>query len=294
MVGDANAAIALLVSIVLGVVLASGAPVAAWLIFNSLAAKRSLRWRALAAKFELAEFKRSPQAIVTMVVGAASLLWLGTSVLLGFSLLAEVVSLPLFLAVALFGLRFFVRFKVERRRARFLDQLEMALRLMSSGIRVGLSLPQAMNHITTEMEDPSRTEFYRIVASTRIGTTTADALDDLAVRLPSSETQMLARVVRVQAQTGGSLSTILDHLAETIKDRRRIARKINALTAEGRMGALVLEALPIGVGAFIIATQPKMGHALMGTLIGHFVIALVIVLEGLAVWSLNKMLQVTA
>ena len=293
MVGSQSAALALLVTLAVAFVLAIGAVIASWSILHSMAARQTLRWRTLAATFEIAEMKRPPQITITIVVGCACVVWLLAVLGLGLGLLMELVLFPIFNGLALSGLRFFLGFKAGRRRAKFLDQLEMALRLISSGIRVGLSLPQAMNHITTEMHDPARTEFYRIVGQTRIGTSTADALDDLAVRLPSSETKMLARVIRVQAQTGGSLSTILDHLAETIKDRRRIARKINALTAEGRMGALVLEALPIGVGMFIVVTQPKMGHALVSTLIGHVVIGFVIVLEGLAVYTLNKMLQVT-
>ncbi|GAC1589823.1 MAG: hypothetical protein NVS3B28_16240 [Candidatus Velthaea sp.] len=273
-------------------VLALAGTLGCWLMLASMAARRTLRWRAMTAAFELADFKQSPQTIVTVVFAGAAAAWFLSSLALGMGFLSELFFFPVFTGTALFALRYFVRFKARRRSAKFLDQLEMALRLMSSGIRVGLSLPQAMNHITTEMEDPARIEFFRIVGQTRIGTSTADALDDLSERMPSSETKMLARVIRVQAQTGGSLSTILDHLAETIKSRRRIARKISALTAEGRMGALVLEALPVGVGSFIILVEHQMGTALMSTLIGHVVLGVVGLLEVLAIWSLNRMLQV--
>ena len=69
---------------------------------------------------------------------------------------------------------------------------------------------------------------------------------------------MLARVFRVQSETGGDLARILDQLADTIKDRRQVQRKISALTAEGRMSAWVLMVIPICLGAFIAATQQHM------------------------------------
>lgn len=281
-----------LLAIGVGLLLAFAGTFAAWFGLSVMAERATPRYRAMRAAFELASLKRSPEVVVTVVVGVTCAAWFLATVAFHMNLLTECIWFAIVIGTALYGLRFYVRFKAGRRGAMFLDQLEMALRLISSGIRVGLSLPQAMTHITTEMQDPARTEFYRIVGQTRIGTSTASALDDLAERMPSSETKMLARVIRVQAQTGGSLSTILDHLAETIKDRRRIARKINALTAEGRMGALVLEALPIGVALFIIVGQQKMGAALMGTLIGHLVLGCVVMLEFLAIYFLNKMLQV--
>jgi tight adherence protein B len=275
-----------------GLCLAAFGTVGCYLVIASLVAQGHPRAKAMIVALEVAGFKARPEAIVTLVFGIAAAAWFICSVAFGMSLLIEIVLFPIFTGTALFGLRFFLQFKAGQRRAKFLDQLEMALRLMSSGIRVGLSLPQAMNNITEEMEDPARTEFQRVVSQTRIGTTTADALGDLAERMPGGETVMLARVIRVQTQTGGSLSTILDHLAETIKERRRIARKISALTAEGRMGALVLEGLPIGVGFFIVVLERPMGEALLGTWIGHAVLAWVGLLEFLAVYTLNRMLKV--
>ncbi|MFN2529580.1 MAG: type II secretion system F family protein, partial [Candidatus Baltobacteraceae bacterium] len=133
-----------------------------------------------------------------------------------------------------------------------------------------------------------------VIGQTNVGISPYDALDGLAERIPSNETLMLAKVIRIQGQTGGNLSAILEHLATTIKERRRIARKINALTAEGRIGALVLEALPVAVGGFIIATQRDMALPLLTTGLGHGVLGGVLVLEFLAIVSLNRMLQVRA
>ena len=160
-----------------------------------------------------------------------------------------------------------------------MTQLEPAMRLIAGGIRVGLGLRQALTITIDELVDPAHYEFRRVVGQTNLGVSINDAMDDLAQRMPSNETLMMARVFRVQSQTGGDLAQILDHLAATIKDRRQVQRKISSLTAEGRMSALVLTLIPVVLGLFIILTQPDMRNALLYTRIGHIVLLIVGVME---------------
>jgi tight adherence protein B len=110
--------------------------------------------------------------------------------------------------------------------------------------------------------------------------------------MPSNETLMMSRAIRIQSQTGGDLSKILEHLAETIKERRRIQRKIQALTAEGRASAGILSGLPPFLAGFISLTEPAMGHALLFTMPGHISLGIVCVLETLGVVWLMRMLKV--
>lgn len=281
-----------LISIGVAFFIALSATIACYMIVNSMALKGDLRMRKAGAFLDLANVRKTPEFVATTICGIGSLVWFLASLAMHFGLIVQIVTFPIFVG-ATFGLAYvLINRRVTKQRTLFMDQLEMALRLISGGVRIGLSLPQAMMHITEEMSDPARTEFHRVIAQTRVGATTADALDNLAERMSGSETIMLARVIRVQTQTGGSLSVILDHLAETIKERRYIQRKIAALTAEGRIGALVLEALPIGVGLFVIIAERPMGEALIGTWLGHAVLAWAAFLEGMAIYTLNKMLKV--
>jgi tight adherence protein B len=183
---------------------------------------------------------------------------------------------------------------MKRRLNAFIEQLELALRLIAGGIRVGLGLRQALTMVIDELPDPSKHEFRRVIGQTNLGISVYDAIDDMAERMPGNETLMLARVFRVQSQTGGDLSHILDQLAGTIKDRRQIQRKVSTLTAEGRMSAWVLTAIPIGLGLFIIVTQQDMGSALLFTNIGHIVIGIVLVLELLGYLWVRQLLKVNA
>ena len=102
---------------------------------------------------------------------------------------------------------------------------------------------------------------------------------------------MMAKAIRVQAQTGGDLAKVLENLANTIKDRRRVVRKMRALTAQGRGGAFIIGGLPILVGLFVMLTQPSMGHALAFTFYGHIALGIVALLELMATLALSRILQ---
>ncbi|MDQ2872642.1 MAG: type II secretion system F family protein [Candidatus Eremiobacteraeota bacterium] len=246
------------------------------------------------ARLEIAGINRKPEEIVAITAGGGVAVWVLVAVLFHPGFLVGALLLPLVLGLACGGFYVYVLFKSNRRREAFLTQLEVALRLISSGLRIGLSLRQAMGLVVEELQDPARIEFARMMGQTNIGISPYDALDDMADRLPSGETLMLARVVRIQSQTGGNLATILEQLAGTIKERRRMARKVAALTAEGRMGALVLESLPIGVALFLMGTQHDLAVGLLTTAIGHYTLMAVAVLETAAILWLNQMLKVRA
>lgn len=235
---------------------------------------------------------RKPQEIVLSgviliaVVWVSLLLLLGPTFWLGAALLPAVVvgvAAAYYLALIIY---------VQRRLNAFLQQLEMSLRLIASGVRIGLGLKQALSIVIEEMPDPARYEFMRIIGQTNIGVSIYDALDDLAERMPSGETKMLARVIRVQSTTGGDLTGILEQQADTIKERRRIQRKIRALTAEGRAGAAILSLVPLALGTFIAIMERNMGHALLFTTPGHVTLLIVLLLELTGAFWMWRILQV--
>ncbi len=185
-----------------------------------------------------------------------------------------------------------IQSRLRARTEAFLGQFETVLRLMASGLRSGLGLQQTLALVSDEMKDPARHEFARIIGQTQIGVSVHDALDDLARRVQTNETLMMARVIRINSQTGGDLGRVLEQLANTIKERRRMRRKVHSLTAEGRMGAIVLGALPVFMGGYILMTQPQMASGLLSTHTGHNVLLVVLCLEVLGVIVLNRILKV--
>lgn len=276
--------------IVLGVVaIASLVFYGAWERFS---ARTVARMRTLSSQLDRAGIYRKPEELVLFIAAGTAIPWVAIALMLRPGILVGILLLPVCAALSIGGFVFIVRTMVRRRLNAFVQQLELALRLMAGGVRVGLGLRQALMIVIEEMTDPARHEYMRIVGQTNIGMSAYDALDALAERMPSNETMMMARAIRIQSQTGGDLGKILEHLADTIKERRRIQRKINAMTAEGRASAVVLGLLPLLLAAFICLTQRSMGHALLFTGMGHGALVIVAVLEFLGVFTLLKILEV--
>lgn len=250
------------------------------------------RVKRLSKEIDRAGLRRSPEEWVFTWAGITVMLWFLAVLLLRPSFLIGVLMLPLSGIICGVAALAMIRISLERRIGKFTQQLELALRLMSSALRVGLGLRQAIAIAVQEMPEPSRSEYMRIIGQVNIGISIHDALDDLAERMKGSETQMLARVVRIQSQTGGDLSRILEQLANTIKERRRMRRKISTLTSEGRAGSVVLVGIPIFLSLVIAISQPKLGYALFGTGPGHIALAIVAVLEILAIFTLRRIMKV--
>ncbi len=261
-------------------------------VWSSLNKRATARVTSLGDRLERAGISMKPQEIVLTVSGAVAIVWISLVLTLRPGLVTSLILLPVIGAMGVGGFQFFVNFKMKHRLDAFIAQLEAAMHLMAGGLRVGLALRQAIAIVIDELPDPARHEFRRVVGQANLGASVFDAMDEMAIRMPSHESLMIARVFRVQSETGGDLARILDQLAETIKDRRHVGRKVSALTAEGRMSAWVLMLIPIGLGAFIGITQQQMANALFFTFIGHIVLAVIAVLEFFAYIWLRNLLKV--
>lgn len=261
-------------------------------LWSGVNVRATARVRGLSDELDRAAIRTKPQDIVLTVASVAALVWILLVLGLHPAPLLAILLIPAIFGVVFLAFTFYVRMKVRRRLEAFVSQLEVALRLMAGGIRVGLSMRQALASVVDELPNPASYEFRRVIGQTTIGVSMLDAMDDLARRMPNNETLMVARVFRVQSQTGGDLARILDQLAETIKARRQVFRKIGTLTAEGKMSSWVLMAIPVGLGLFIVSTQETMGHALLYTPIGHIVLLIVAGLETCAYFWLASLLRV--
>ena len=238
-----------------------------------------------------ADMTIKPEELALIALGAGAILWVLIVLFMRPDFLFSMLLLPGVLAFSIMGGSTYLRFKGNRRINGFAQQLEMVLRMLAGALRVGLGLRQALILVTEEVPDPARREFMRVIGRTNIGLSALDALDELAKNMPSHEMVMFSRAVRVQSQTGGDLARVLETLATTIRDRRRVTRKMGALTAQSRFGACIIGGLPILVGGFVVGTQPEMAHSLLHTQPGWITLGIVAGLESAAIFSLHKILQ---
>lgn len=225
------------------------------------------------------------------IVAFGTIAWLGATVVLHPTLTITIVAFVLVQALAVVAAVQNLRLRRYLRLKSLHEQLEVVFRTLAGAVRVGVSLRQALVLVAEEIPNPARREFRRVVGRCNVGVPLVDAIDELAKSTAGSELLMFARVIRVQQQTGGDLSDVLETLASTIRDRRRVKRKMGALTAQGRFGAVIVGGLPLFIGGFVITTQQEMGHALLHTTPGLGMLGGVALLEAAAMFTLSKIVQ---
>jgi Flp pilus assembly protein TadB len=141
----------------------------------------------------------------------------------------------------------FVKFKVARRRKAFEAQLPEALGLIASSLQAGHTALRAVQTMVEESEAPLSEEFERVVAETALGDSLVDALERMAQRLDIEDLAWVVQAIRIQQTVGGKLADLLFTLADFMRGREEIRREVKVLTAEGRLSAWVLGALPVGL-----------------------------------------------
>ena len=169
-----------------------------------------------------------------------------------------------------------VGLKLSRRQRVFADQLEDSLQLMSSSLRAGHSILQALNAVAREAEEPTATEYARIINEVRIGRELSDALDETATRMQSDDFSWVTQAIAINREVGGNLAEVLDRVAETIRDRNQIRRQVKALSAEGTMSAWVLMGLPLCIVGFLTVTNPAYMASFTQSLIGFILIGVAV------------------
>jgi tight adherence protein B len=190
-------------------------------------------------KLERAGLKTQP-ADYLLMMGAGAFV----GAILGYLLGGFFFAIILLIAVPV-GMLGFLSLLTSRRRARFDEQLPDTLQMLTGSMRAGHSLLRAIDASARETDAPMSEELTRIVNETRIGRDLGDSMLDVSDRTSSEDFSWISQAIEIHREVGGDLAEVLDHVGETIRDRNQIRRQVKALSAEGKMSAGVLMALPI-------------------------------------------------
>lgn len=163
--------------------------------------------------------------------------------------------------------------KEGSRRQAFAAQLADTLQLIAGALTAGYSLPQAMDTAAAEAGDPIGTELQKALAETRLGAQLDDMLDTVGARMRSLDFEWVVMAIRIQREVGGNLAEILAIVAETIREREFIRRQVQVLSADGRLSAIIIGALPFVFGGALELIRPLYLRPLYTTTTG--VLALV-------------------
>jgi Flp pilus assembly protein TadB/Mg-chelatase subunit ChlD len=184
------------------------------------------------------------------------------------------------------------RVKQSKRCRAFAEQLPDTLQIISSSLRSGFSLPQALAAAQENGAQPMAAELGRALAAARIGIVLEDELDQMAVRMRSEEWRLAVMAIRIQRSVGGSLAEVLATTAKTLRERTAVTRQVRALSAEGRLSAYVLLGLPIAVGLFLVAFRRPYVEPLWTTTAGLAMLVVAAIGMVVGTWWMFKVAKV--
>ncbi|WP_427452579.1 type II secretion system F family protein [Litorimonas sp. WD9-15] len=208
--------------------------------------------KSLKARLVQADWKTKPQTFmvislvlavmgggVPFVLGLRPLMCLGLAVILGF-------GLP----------RFILNSAIKRRQAKFTSHFADAMDIIVRGVRTGLPLGDCLKIIAHESPEPLGTEFRRVVEGEGLGIPIEVCLEQMYERMPISEVNFFATVLNIQKSTGGNLGESLANLSNVLRGRKMLREKIKALSAEAKVSAIIIGALPIIVMGLTTMMSP--------------------------------------
>jgi tight adherence protein B len=225
--------------------------------------------------------------LVAIVVGIA-----GGMVLLRGGAISTIVGAFLGGLVGVIGPAFFLKFAASRRAKKFETQLPDVLTLIASSLATGFSLLQALDAVARDAAEPSAKEFSRALAETRIGTDLNESLEHLANRMESTNLRWTGMAISIQRQVGGNLAETLRNTATTLRDRESLRRHVNALSAEGKLSAYILIALPIGIFLYMMQVNRAYIELLWTTTIGIGMLGGALVSLAIGVFWMRKVVIV--
>lgn len=171
-------------------------------------------------------------------------------------------------AVGILVVIFLLNFLGGREKRRFENQLPDTLTLISTSLRAGYSLLQAVEAVAAEAPNPTAREFGRAIVEARLGRQVVAALQGITTRTQSQDFEWAVMAIEIQREVGGNLAEVLQTVSETMRQRNRLKGEIRALTAEGRISAIVLGILPFAMGGFLYASNPDYIGTLFSTTFG--------------------------
>jgi tight adherence protein B len=181
---------------------------------------------------------------------------------------------------------------VRRRREAFEEQLPDVLNLIAGSLRAGWGLLQAVGLVVEQGAPPASVEFERAQTEARLGLPIEVALEKMADRIGSEDFRWTVAAIAVQREVGGNLAEVLDIVAGTMRERAQTRRQIRSLTAEGRLSAIVLIALPFVELLALLIINPAYMSLLVTTPVGWAMSATGVVLLLVGIVWLNRTMSV--
>ncbi len=255
-------------------------------IGNRLAAERGVYERVVGKELHRLFLPISPQEFAIYHVGILIVLVIGAFFLVGW------IGAFLGVVVGILGPRLFLKWKWGKRLTEVDEQVEEAMVYMANSFKANPSLPDALQDVCNSMGPPISQEFGVLIKEYRLGTPLDQALINLRQRVPSRNLELAISALVIGRTVGGNIPVILEEIAGTIRESYRLERVIDTQTAQGRMQAWVMGAMPGVVLAAFYWMDPELIEPLFETLIGYMILAGAAVLNIIGVIMILKIVQI--
>jgi len=210
------------------------------------------------------------------------------SVGLGFPLI-----LALIVGVAAGGITLFLIRRAKTATRKKLDeQFVNALGLLTNALRAGQTLPQAIDSCTRSIERPLSTEFTIMSRQLRVGMDLENALGDFASRVTTDDVYLATKAMVFSSRTGADLPKAFAQIAETIRSRKSVQGKIDALTAQGKAQGVVVGIMPAVLMGIMYLMNPDYVMLFFTTFIGNLALVCMVIMQTAAIFVIRKIIRI--
>jgi tight adherence protein B len=179
-----------------------------------------------------------------------------------------------------------------KRKKLFENQIVDAIQLLASTLKSGYSFLQGMEAVAREMPKPISDEFDLLVKEIGVGARADEALLRLIERVRSQDLELVVTAIMIQRTVGGELAGILENIARTVRERQKIMRDVQTLTAQQRWSGYIIGALPIFLLAIISFMNPGYSGELFFTLHGQVLLGVAALMELMGFVMIRKIIAI--
>jgi tight adherence protein B len=180
----------------------------------------------------------------------------------------------------------------RKRMQKFKTQLPEALELISRALKAGHALTGAMRLAADEFEDPLGPEFAETLDEINFGVSVPEALKNMAKRVDLPEIKYFVVGIILQRETGGNLAELMDTLANLVREKFKFEGKVQTLSAEGKLSAVILICLPFAIIAYLKFSQPKYMNLLFTDPIGRLMGIVAGIMMIIGIFVMKKMIKI--
>jgi tight adherence protein B len=194
----------------------------------------------------------------------------------------------------LFGLipLLYITNKKKRRVKKFEHQLPEALDMLARSLKAGHAFAGGLQMVADEFPDPIGAEFEKMIDQVNFGVSVKDALTHFAERMDITDLKYLVVAVTIQRESGGDLAAILESIAKLIRERFQLNDKVLTLSAEGKLSAKILIAVPILLALWFFMTQPNYVQILINDPMGQVLSVFAITMMSIGVLVMRKLVVI--